>query len=141
MTEAHRTPTQTVAAAVREIRETRLMSQSDLAKRMVQRGHRWTDSSVSRVEGGKRDITVDELVALGLALGIGPQGLLAPQTPGVAVGGGVVIENWVFTEWLQGRLSLFQDADGKSFLTKLDESLKPLIAERQRLQEFLKEEE
>jgi len=59
----HSTPGQTVAEHIRELRGQDL-SQRGLARRMVQLGHRWNDSIVSRVERGERDVTVDELVAL-----------------------------------------------------------------------------
>jgi hypothetical protein len=87
MAEIHgETPGAAVAYNVRRIRVLREMRQRTLAEQMRRLGHRWNDTIVSRVETGERDVTVDELVGLGTALGIHPPGLLAPHTPLVSLG-------------------------------------------------------
>jgi len=68
---------------------------------MVQLGHRWNDSIVSRVERGERDVSVNELVALGLILGASPSEFLMPGSD-VAVGG-VTVPQDLYAPWLEAR--------------------------------------
>jgi len=79
---------------------------------MVQLGHRWNDSIVSRVERGDRSVTVDELVALGLILGASPSTLLKPAAD-VAVGG-VTVPRDPYGPWLEqqsGKLWVGEDGE------------------------------
>lgn len=70
------------------------LSQEGLALRMTALGHRWTDSTVSDVEKGGRNVTVDELGALALSLGalmtelLDPAGLTGDDETPVYVGAG-----------------------------------------------------
>ena len=54
------------------------MRQTDLAERMSALGHPWTQAVVSIVETEQRHVTVDELLALAIALGVTVPALLDP---------------------------------------------------------------
>jgi transcriptional regulator with XRE-family HTH domain len=58
-----------VGRNVRRIRDEKGLTQADLADAMAACGVPWTDVTVAKVEGGIRDVTVGELVALGYTLG------------------------------------------------------------------------
>jgi transcriptional regulator with XRE-family HTH domain len=67
-----------VADNVRALRALRRLSQTELAKRMGQLGHKWTRATVSDVERAGRNVTVDELLGLALALTVSVPELLDP---------------------------------------------------------------
>lgn len=71
--------TEVLAENVRVRRAAARLQQADLAKRMIALGLEWTRSTVSAVERGSRNVTVDELLSLALALGTDPAGLLDPR--------------------------------------------------------------
>jgi transcriptional regulator with XRE-family HTH domain len=77
---AARTLDAVIATNVRARRAAARLRQPDLAKAMVRLGESaWnSEATVSKVEGGKRPVSVSELVALGLALGATPDELLDP---------------------------------------------------------------
>ena len=110
MNEAPRTPNQTVAAQVRKLRGDDL-SQRGLGERMRRLGHRWNDTIVSRVERGERDVSVDELVALALALRVKLIPFLVPDGD-VAVGD-TVIERELYVTWLEGFGVLWINDEGQ----------------------------
>jgi transcriptional regulator with XRE-family HTH domain len=63
-----RFPGEIVAENVRTWRGVRRLSQAQLAARMSDLGHPWTESIVGFVERGQRNVTVDEYVGLHFAL-------------------------------------------------------------------------
>jgi transcriptional regulator with XRE-family HTH domain len=68
-----------VATNVAAYRSFHRLSQTDLAEAMRAFGHpKWTRSTVSAVERAERQITLDELPALAICLGLPPMGLLDP---------------------------------------------------------------
>ena len=67
-----------LAANVRTFRARRRFKQQDLAQRMTQLGHRWVRVTVSQVERGRRNLTVDELLGLALVLDATLDELLDP---------------------------------------------------------------
>jgi transcriptional regulator with XRE-family HTH domain len=77
-----RFPSQVLAANVRTWRGLRGLSQAQLAERMSRLGHGWTESIVGFVEQNRRNVTVDELVGLAIALNTRELGsLLDPLGP------------------------------------------------------------
>lgn len=71
----------TVAANVRRIRdEVRGWSTYDLSGRLTKAGRPIAPSAVSKIERGERLVTVDDLMALALALRVNPNALLLPAT-------------------------------------------------------------
>lgn len=63
---------------VQEVREIRRLSLRDLSARLVALGHRIDKTTLSRIERGDREITLPELDALALALGVSPLSLTCP---------------------------------------------------------------
>ncbi|MDQ1039435.1 transcriptional regulator with XRE-family HTH domain [Streptomyces sp. V3I8] len=72
--------TQHVARTVRDLRERQGISTTVMAERLTARGRRISQSGVTRLETGQRQITVDDLTALAAVLGVRPAALL-PATP------------------------------------------------------------
>jgi transcriptional regulator with XRE-family HTH domain len=110
-----------VAEKVRGYRLLGRMKQDDVAEKMRELRHPWTQATVSQVERGQRNLTVDELVGLSIVLGLSLNELLDP----VPVGGGppptldvglpVPLPPDVVRQWSSGA-SIFLDSeirDGK----------------------------
>ena len=71
-----------VGENLRRVRAALGLSASGLAHRMMRLGLSFDEAWLARLEAGEQRITVDELVALGLALGAPPALLLAPLNLG-----------------------------------------------------------
>jgi transcriptional regulator with XRE-family HTH domain len=77
-----RFPSEILADNVRIWRGLRGLSQAQLADRMSRLGHGWSESIVGFVERGQRNVTVDELIGLTIALNVRQLGsLLDPLGP------------------------------------------------------------
>lgn len=74
-------PSEVLAANLRAYRLLRHLTQDELAAHMSHLGHGWGRSTVSAVEGRVRNVTVDELFGLALALGVAIGQLLDPEGP------------------------------------------------------------
>jgi transcriptional regulator with XRE-family HTH domain len=74
----------TVMEKVRAYRLLRRLKQEDVAEEMRKLRHPWTQATVSQVERGQRNLTVDELVGLSIVFELSLNELLDP----VPVGGG-----------------------------------------------------
>ncbi|MEV8272691.1 helix-turn-helix transcriptional regulator [Microbacterium sp. NPDC077184] len=72
--------TRTVGENVRRVREASRLTQAQLATRLAENGHPIPVSSIGRIESGGRRVEVDDLVALAIALGVGPLALLLPDS-------------------------------------------------------------
>jgi transcriptional regulator with XRE-family HTH domain len=70
-----------LAANLRAYRLLRGLEQQDIAERMTKLGHRWVRQTVSEVERGRRNVTVDELLALAMTLPVPVWVLLDPLGP------------------------------------------------------------
>jgi transcriptional regulator with XRE-family HTH domain len=73
-----------IAEKVRAYRLLRRLKQDDVAEEMRKLRHPWTQATVSQVERGQRNLTVDELVGLSIVFELTLNELLDP----VPVGGG-----------------------------------------------------
>lgn len=77
------TPTQTVAARVRELRKRHGWSASQLAERLAAVGLPWDRFTVQNLENGRRqNVTLDESLALAFVLDVAPVHLIVPITDG-----------------------------------------------------------
>lgn len=74
-------PSDALAENLRAYRLLRHMTQDQLAARMTHLSHGWGRSTVSAVESRSRNVTVDELFGLALALGVTIGQLLDPGGP------------------------------------------------------------
>lgn len=86
-----------VGGIVRKYREEHNLSQADVAEDMRRAGVDWFPETVAKVEAGKREISIGELVALGLMLELRPGDLLD------------VLEGWRVRlgkndQWVPGRV-------------------------------------
>jgi transcriptional regulator with XRE-family HTH domain len=101
-----RFPSQVLAANVRILRGLRKLNQEELAARMNHLRHQWTRATVSEVERGDRNVTVDELASLCVVLGAwGPGDLLDPERQGVHLDLGMTgpLRTTLARDWAQGR--------------------------------------
>ncbi len=102
-----------LADNIRAVRAQRRLKQEDVAEGMRKLGHPWTRQTVGEVEQGRRNVTVDELLALGLVLEAAPFDLLNPipigggppqDAPPIDVGTKVPLPARWAREWLYGRV-------------------------------------
>jgi transcriptional regulator with XRE-family HTH domain len=70
-----------LAGNLRGYRLLRRLEQTDVAEQMATFGHRWSRQTVSDIERGRRNVTVDELLALCLVLNGTVSRLLDPRGP------------------------------------------------------------
>lgn len=77
-----RTVAATVAGNVAEVRDLRRLSVRALADRLAEIGHPILASGISKIENAERKVSVEDLVALALALDVSPVRLLLPAEPG-----------------------------------------------------------
>lgn len=103
------TPTATVAARIRELRERRGLSARQLAERCAEAGADWLDRSIiANIESGRRrTITIDEVLVFAHALDVAPIHLFVP----VDARPMLVTPKWVVPsprarEWVRGRYPL-----------------------------------
>lgn len=68
-----------VSTNVRRLRETRGISQEDLAQRMADRGHAFSQATIWKIEQGKRPLKMTEAIALAEELGLSRWGDLAME--------------------------------------------------------------
>lgn len=67
------------AGLIRQEREFRGWSQTELAERMQHLGYKWSQRIVSNIETGERDLNVIEVMALSWAFGLHVTELIGPQ--------------------------------------------------------------
>jgi len=73
---------QLVGNRVREARSLHdNLSQQEVADRMELPGHKWVRQTVARIESAERNLTVDELVSVAIALQTSVAYLLSPASP------------------------------------------------------------
>lgn len=109
MTKEAAAPTQRVGQRVVALREQRGLSQRALADRLTSLGVRTHQTGVAKIETGGRKVTVDDLVALAVALNVSPGWLLAPPDADdelVALVGSVSAPAWAVWQWVDGAYPL-----------------------------------
>jgi len=72
------TPSKVFAQRLRETREARGLSQSELAQMLTDRGRPMNTTALLRVESGERKLSLDEAIALADVLQAAPANLLSP---------------------------------------------------------------
>ena len=73
------TPSQVVAIELPKIRKRIGLTAEDVAKRVRLHGGKLDRAAVSKIENGLRDVSLDEAIALAVALGISPLHLFIPR--------------------------------------------------------------
>lgn len=74
-----------VSASIGDRRDELQMSQSEVAELMTEAGHKWTQSTVYKVESGNRKLTFTEGMELSRILQMSPYDLLSEDHSSVAV--------------------------------------------------------
>lgn len=98
----------TVAARVAEVRNRRGYKLRELSRRLADLGYSMDPSALMRLERGERKVTLDDVMALALALDVSPDALAIPLDDGrqVAVTKNVVHPAHFVRDWFTGT-SLF----------------------------------
>lgn len=86
----HNRPSDVFAKRLKEIRGSRGLSQTALARLVTDAGRPLSKAALLRIESGERRLTLDEAMALALILGVAPAHLLSP--PGDAI-------VWITDQW------------------------------------------
>ena len=106
-----------VADKARAYRLLRRLEQADVAEGMVRLGHPWTQATVSQVERGQRNVTIDELMGLSMLFGIplakltDPTPLDGSDPPALDVGLPVPIPPRIVRQWANGAVSIFMESE------------------------------
>ncbi|MEU7843926.1 helix-turn-helix transcriptional regulator [Micromonospora sp. NPDC049114] len=103
------TPSDRVGRSVAELRKSRGLTAQQLSDRLDQLGHRIAQSSISKIETGKRTVDADDLVALAVALRTTPNRLLFGAhagTNGVALTPTVATTGHRAWAWANGEFPL-----------------------------------
>jgi transcriptional regulator with XRE-family HTH domain len=98
-------PAQIVARRVAEARKSRGWSQAQLAEELERIGYVKSRATLTKLEGGEyRNVSVDDLFALGAALETAPVYLLAPLEDDamVAIAPSVQLPAWAARRWIRG---------------------------------------
>lgn len=101
--------TDVIAARVRALRQAQRLSGAALAERLNAYGIDWNRTTVAKLETGRREsLTVAELLALALVLGVPPVLLIAdPRSDAlIPVAEGVTSNPWRALWWLTGWTTL-----------------------------------
>ncbi|OLM20850.1 MULTISPECIES: helix-turn-helix domain-containing protein [unclassified Pseudonocardia] len=136
--------TAVIARRVRTLREHARLSGADLADRMIDLGVAWNRTTVAKLETGRRsNVTVSELLALGLALDVPPILLIADPRAGeeVPVAAGTSSDAWSALLWLAGRQRI-ADSDlnnypSSSLLIQLGADVVDALAELERWEQHV----
>lgn len=125
---------QTVTEVVRRrlvaLRKARgLTNQAALSERMDEVGHPMHETAIARIESGRRDVKLDEIVAFAAALNVPLPVLLLPLDSGgdVALTPTTVVKAWEAYEWLVAREPL-GDAHGWAEHTRVLRVYERLLA-------------
>lgn len=103
------TITTIIASRVKELRGAARLSGADMAAAMHEQGIGWNRTTVAKLETGRREsVTVQELLALAVALNVPPVWLLAdPTSPHpVHIADGVDLDPWSAIMWMVGAQAL-----------------------------------
>jgi transcriptional regulator with XRE-family HTH domain len=101
-----------VAKNIQRVRKARQLKQSDVSTRLTRAGRPTLPTVVSKIERGERRIDVDDLVAIGRALGVPPVLLLFPlgEDEEVEVLAGQTASTWEAFRWFVGEAPFPGDA-------------------------------
>jgi transcriptional regulator with XRE-family HTH domain len=100
VTNSHTRPSEVFRRNVAELRKRRGWSQAELARRLgVNR------TTVVKVEGGQREVTLDEAFAYAGVLGAQPSRMMAPinGTPVLVWSGEPPVDGHIFRAWIRGK--------------------------------------
>lgn len=106
-----KTPSQVLADELRRTRERRGWTQQALAERLEAIDLPIDRSTIAKIEAGSRGVSVDEVLAFAVALGVAPMSLMLPRSGGrVRIAPGVEVDSWVAAAWWRGVFPLGDDA-------------------------------
>src|SRR5689334_13386641 len=105
-TRPSRPPSELFAEQMRIVRERKGLNQQQIADRLEEFGVAMDQRTISKIEQGKRGISLDDAVAIAAALGSTPADLCVPSFTGidedVAIGPNLVWDRRRARSWLAG---------------------------------------
>lgn len=97
------------------------MSQQELSDRLDQLGYHLDRATIARTEAGSRPVSVDDLLALAVALRVSPLHLVIPveDHEEVRLTPSENVDAFSAREWFRGRLILHPGEDDRPYLTEV----------------------
>ena len=101
-----------VGQNLKRLRKSRGLTTRELEKRLTAIGRRIAQSSITNMEHGRREASLEDIAALAAALEVPPLLLIAPLAtePTITVLG-AEMDAWQFTQWFAGRAPLSGTSD------------------------------
>lgn len=98
-----KSPSQVLAEELRKTRERRGWTQQALADRLEEIDLPIDRSTIAKIEANTRGVSVDEVLAFAIALGVPPMILMVPRSEDkVRVAPGVKVGSWEAAAWWRG---------------------------------------
>jgi transcriptional regulator with XRE-family HTH domain len=95
-----------IGANIRRLRRASGANQKTMATQMTELGHAtFSRATMGEVERANRTLSVDELLAVAMILGVDLAELLRTDGP-IDFGGGVSIPSTVMSDWIRGRVTV-----------------------------------
>lgn len=116
-------PSQVFASRLEALRLSKNLSILDLVRKLERDGETLDRFAVSKIEKGKRGVSVDEAVALAAALGVDPVRLLLPEDGHVEIAPKLVVRADDARSWLRG-LKALPSQDETTFFEGSPDDLK-----------------
>ncbi len=106
-----------VRANIQRIRKSQRLTHADVVQRMASHGYSMPRTALSEIESGGRRVSVDDLMALAVSLGVNPDALLFPPVYGEdrhqITGLAADAESHFLWSWAEGLLPLLNwDEEG-----------------------------
>ncbi|MFD8615473.1 helix-turn-helix transcriptional regulator [Streptomyces sp. NPDC059631] len=116
-------PVGVIATRVREVRNRHGWTAQDLADRLTEIGLPWNRTTVVKLENGKREnVTVNELLALSLALNVAPVNLLVSLSDAPYKITPLRTENAdTVRAWVRGEMCLPGAEDARTYFAEVSE--------------------
>lgn len=115
-------PSKVFRDRVREARRVRGWTQRDLAAALDRVGVKIDASNVTRLERGNRSVTLDEVIAIAVVLGVSPLHLIVPlDDNGAQLTPTLTVKTEEARAWLRGQTPL-KESDERWFYTQTPES-------------------
>ncbi len=113
-------PSEVFALRLRETREARNITQTELARRMSDAGYPMKKKAILEIEKGQRKITLDEALALAWVLPAAPMNLLAPPGDYVFPVESMGLDTHGFNNWINWGDPWLTTAKGKRVRSRMN---------------------
>lgn len=111
-------PSEALAQRLKALRQRQGFSAQDVADRVREAGGSLDRNAVSKIEGGRRGVSLDEAFVLALVLNVAPVHLFVPVTEQAMQVGKWTLPASRVREWVRGRYPL-PSQDSRRYLTEV----------------------